>query len=324
VTVRAFVLSGGGAKGAWQVGAMQRVLERLDQQVDAFFGVSTGALSAAMLAQGFTLAEQRQQLDELARIYSTEIHGNSSIYLGPRTTIGKGLKLLRRQLFGADPALFNPAPLAALIERHISTERLAVGAYFACGCVDVATGDYVLVDRHSPNVRRAILASASMPIFFPPVDVYGDGGTFLDGGLRSITPLRDAVRWLKQQPDPQRELYVFLTSPLTVTEQRPRPWSPTRIASRSLEIVLNTIYRADLLELRNRNRALLNGLMGDMLRWDGAPPPAVRTPPASVLIKTAVMAPALHLAGHALDFSPDLLDQYLADGYNSYPEDPRA
>lgn len=308
MTVRAFVLSGGGAKGAWQVGAMRRVLEQTKEPIDAFFGVSTGALSAAMVAQAVTIEGQRQQVDALARIYKQEITGNRSIYLGPRTVVGKAFRLLRRQLFGGPPALYNPAPLEALVRQHIDPELLAVGSYFACGCVDAQAGTYHLVDRSSPNILAAIMASASMPIYFPPVDVYGDGATFFDGGLRSITPLRDAVRWLKQQPDHDRELYVFLTSPLSVTEQTARAWFPTRVLGRSLEIVLNTIYNADLRQLRQRSRAVA-------LR-------AVTVPPGEVVIRCAVMAPSVHLAGHALNFDPDLLADYMAAGYDTYPETP--
>ena len=48
----ALVLSGGGAKGAFQVGALQHLIEDRGLDFTIVAGVSTGALQAAMVAQG--------------------------------------------------------------------------------------------------------------------------------------------------------------------------------------------------------------------------------------------------------------------------------
>ena len=47
---RALVLSGGGAKGAWQAGVIDSLIRR-GSRWDIFAGVSVGALNAALLAQ---------------------------------------------------------------------------------------------------------------------------------------------------------------------------------------------------------------------------------------------------------------------------------
>lgn len=58
------VLSGGGAKGAYQVGVV-KALSELGAQVDAISGASIGALNGAILASSPSLAEGAQRLEEV-------------------------------------------------------------------------------------------------------------------------------------------------------------------------------------------------------------------------------------------------------------------
>ncbi len=84
-----FVLSGGGARGALQVGALSALLEA-GYQPDMLVGVSIGAVNAAFLAlHGFT----RQSLDRLKSAWFESINANllpsNYIWLAVRAMVGR-------------------------------------------------------------------------------------------------------------------------------------------------------------------------------------------------------------------------------------------
>jgi predicted acylesterase/phospholipase RssA len=274
-----------------------------DLSFDAFFGVSTGALTAAMMAQGRGRDEQLAQLEQLLAIYRG-LRGDRDIYRGPSTMIGRALRLVTSQLFaGRPPALFDPWPLRVLIERHIDPVRLAAGVPFACGVVDLADGAYEQWGGGEPDVRDAIMASASIPLLFPPVRIgrWGESRSF-DGGLRNMTPLHDAVSWLKKHEDPDKELWVFVTRRLQLLGdyREARDWRPVAIAGRCLTIALNEVYRNDLALLRRRNHQ-----------------------PGYAKIAVTADIPRQDY-GHALDFRPAQLAMMVSDGLAAKIRGPRA
>ncbi|HBT16594.1 MAG TPA: hypothetical protein DEB05_06530 [Firmicutes bacterium] len=76
---RALVLSGGGSKGAFEVGALEYLLieEKLDFQI--FIGTSVGALNAAFLGQACNREELVDLAQELKALW-LGLKGNNSIY----------------------------------------------------------------------------------------------------------------------------------------------------------------------------------------------------------------------------------------------------
>ena len=64
---RALVMSGGGAKGAFELGAIDYLVNDLKLDFDVISGVSTGSLNAAMLAQGRGYEGLKAQLRDLKR-----------------------------------------------------------------------------------------------------------------------------------------------------------------------------------------------------------------------------------------------------------------
>src|SRR5256885_8905706 len=107
---RALVLSGGGAKGSWQVGACQHLIAERGLWFDVIAGVSAGAVNAA------TLAQARDQ-DELA----AEVEHLRSVWLGLRGSHD----IYRRRWLGAlrtvlapRAALYNAPPLPAIPGAH--------------------------------------------------------------------------------------------------------------------------------------------------------------------------------------------------------------
>lgn len=275
------VLSGGGVKGAFQAGVLHQLFNR-QMHFSAYCGVSTGALTAAMLAQGSTHEEQADQLGRLLHIYS-QIKGNGDIFDGPTKGIGQILQLLGGQ------SIFRPFGLEALITKHINPDALANSStIFRCGVVSLETGNYHIITNNTVDVLSYILASASIPGYFPPVNIWHEH--FVDGGLRNITPLRDGIS-VAQDGD---TIVLILASPLK-TRRYEGQMRGTKILSRTLDIVTNEVYVNDLETLLIRNQDA---------DYKFCP--------------VQLYQPTKHY-GSALDFSTRNIRQMLADGYEAKP-----
>src|SRR5512139_1442077 len=105
----ALVLSGGGAKGAFQCGAEKYAREVKGYHWDIIAGVSVGALNAAMLAM-----EKYQQLYEVWNTISSD-----QVYTG-------GLNLIStiKLLFGAR-SFYGNEPLRKLLAREWEPEKIS-------------------------------------------------------------------------------------------------------------------------------------------------------------------------------------------------------
>ncbi|MGH7546045.1 MAG: patatin-like phospholipase family protein [Gemmatimonadota bacterium] len=234
-------MSGGGSRGAFQLGAVQHLVagKGLDFQVVA--GVSAGSLNAAMLAQGVGPDGLREQLVKLKRLWFG-IDTYEDIY--------------RKRFLGEvgaflwSDSLYSSEPLREKIRREVSGDALRrSGRELRVGAVVLESGAYRTVTQDDDELREWTLASSSMPLFFPPVKVGGE--TAVDGGVRNVTPLADAFKALKALPpsadgDAADGLYVLLASPFGVDEER-RPWKTgLDVARRATSILVDEVFREDL------------------------------------------------------------------------------
>ncbi|MFT3925811.1 MAG: patatin-like phospholipase family protein [Myxococcales bacterium] len=211
----AVILSGGGARGAYEVGVLSYVFGELVRvtgkvpRMDIISGCSVGAVNGTFLA---SVAHQPVSgMEKLLELWD-EIDFSQVLGFGVRE-----LAFLHRVwLGGAKPqGLFDAEPLARLIERNVSwlnlgrnLRRGVLRALTLC-TTHVASGrPHVFVDMSAratrpPNVGRQcvmrqgpvrakhVLASAAIPIVFPMVDI--DGELYCDGGLRVNTPTAPAI-----------------------------------------------------------------------------------------------------------------------------------
>jgi NTE family protein len=215
----AVMLTGGGARAAYQVGMLKGLAKAFpDLHFQIISGVSAGAINAMFLAaHPGTLAERVEKLENLWR--ELECHHvfrpNWAALLPFRTALKVAFPR-----YGSRPrGLFNAGPLANLLRRVLDTpyrnqpiegvrRNLAEGQLKAVSLMtlDYTTGQSVRwvqgrsVDVfEGPNRRSAptemtvehVLASAALPFVFPAVRIrdrwYGDGG------IRLSAPLSAAV-----------------------------------------------------------------------------------------------------------------------------------
>jgi NTE family protein len=206
---RALVLTGGGARAAYQVGVLKGIAEIFGDRLPAtpfriLCGVSAGAINATFLASNasdFVAATEALWLMwsriRMETVFVTDPVALSRI--GVRLVAELGLGPLigsRRSNF-----LLDTSPLRHLLESEVKTDRIrgfvrsgtlsgvaVTATNYATGAAVTFFEDATGRDGWSRSARVAVrgtidpchvLASSALPIFFPPVPIdhqfYGDG-----------------------------------------------------------------------------------------------------------------------------------------------------
>lgn len=220
----ALVLSGGGAKGAFQVGAEKYAREVKGYQWDIIAGVSVGALNGGMLAM-----EKYERLLEIWNTISAE-----QVYTG-----GFNFWSTVKLLFGAK-SFYGNEPLKRMLQKEF--EPSDIKADLRVGTVSLVTGEYVEFRADDPNLMEATLASTAIPIIWEPVDVSPEQCCMVDGGVRNISPIGDV---LDSEPD---EIVIINCNPEKFDELSEPPGNIVKIGTRTLDILLNELFRSDMRE----------------------------------------------------------------------------
>ena len=176
-----FVLSGGAARGAVQVGMMEGLLEH-GIVPDALVGTSVGALNAAFLGWRNDRARIQELRARWLRLSTQDIFPG-----GTMTRMGH---LIRRR-----PYLFSPAALTRLLADWIPTERLEDLPTPVRIVTTPLAGNSAVYHRHG-DVHQLLLASAAVPAVFPPVLLpasCGYPGLHVDGGVSDLVPISGAA-----------------------------------------------------------------------------------------------------------------------------------
>ncbi len=177
----AFVLSGGGNRGALQVGALQVLLEA-GIRPEMLVGTSAGAINAAFLAANPTPAGARQ-LGEIWRQVTKE-----DVYPGGPLRVAWHLTTHR-------DSLYPNGNFQTFLEAHVPPggrffHQLTIPLYIVAA--DLHSGHLHLFgeDPQEPIVE-AILASTALPPLFPPQPYQDD--LLVDGCMAANLPVGVAV-----------------------------------------------------------------------------------------------------------------------------------
>ncbi|MEW5848347.1 MAG: patatin-like phospholipase family protein [Myxococcota bacterium] len=213
------VLSGGGARGAYQAGVLKAVAELTGAAVSPFnvvTGVSAGALNAIFMGTqannfpaGVERLWRRWQTIEPDHVYRTDVASLASI--GTRWM--RDLSLGGLWGGGQINHLLDTAPLRKLVQEEFHPDALAenlrsgVLRGAAVSATDYATGEAITFydgaadipgwrrsGRHGTRAALTVdhlMASSAIPLFFPPVRV--DGAWLGDGCVRLTAPLSPAI-----------------------------------------------------------------------------------------------------------------------------------
>jgi NTE family protein len=220
----AVVLPGGGARGAYEAGALSVLLPALEERgerVTVMCGTSVGAINAALLGSLADRSAAEQAAASLARWRSMR---KGEVI---RPIVGPSLPLMLLRFLGDAleipgvrlASLMDPAPMRESLERWV--DWLALHRNVRQGVVDavcvVATslsrgGPVAFVHSRerpprsrpadtlhyvaSPLTAEHVRASAAIPMLFPPVEVTSPpraAGFYIDGGTRMNSPIAPAL-----------------------------------------------------------------------------------------------------------------------------------
>lgn len=318
----ALALTGGGARAAYQAGVL-RGLARLAPgfRPDILTGVSAGALNGAFLAASaeapFPIA-----VDRLVDVWR-DLRADH-VYRLDRPTVPQALaRFLRRPDEVSPPAeggFLDTTPLKAFVEGHLGAVGEPMEAVdravreghlggFAITTTSYTSGQSVTwvqgegLEPWDRPMRRAVrtklrtehvLASASLPFFFPAVAI-DDGvlghGWYGDGGIRLTAPLSPALHLGADK------ILVVNTryGPSRAEADAPKVDAyppPTRV----LGILMNAVF-LDVLDRDAQTLRRINALVASTPRreWNGFRP-----------VELLVLRPSVDLATLAVDFEPPL------------------
>lgn len=280
----ALVLSGGGAKAAYQAAAEKYLREVKGYRWDVISGVSAGALNGAMIAMG-----KPDRMWEIWNRLTPEM-----VYSGPT----KGWKTVAKLLFGAK-SVYDTSPLAKLINAEIDPTQI-VDVDLRIGVVSLITGEYSVIRPDNPHFKKALLASASIPTIFPPVDISPDMLAMVDGSLRNYSPIGDIM---DAEPD---EIVVINCAPRVPARLSEPPRNALRIGQRAIDIATNEIFLNDLRKFLRINRLVELALPQGITLCNKSGRPYRH-------FKCTIIEPNKEL-GDALDFSRANLDRCLKAG----------
>lgn len=169
--MRALVLSGGGGRGAYELG-VYKAFQQHGRGFDLISGTSVGAVTAAAIASGLTMGE----LEGLwARMHNLRV-------MKPRADLWR---------LPSWTHLMDTAPLLAFLEKEIDFRAVrASSVEVRVSAVDVGTG-HVRVWTNAELTPRRLLASASIPLLFALVE--DEGRHYWDGATVVNTPLQPAI-----------------------------------------------------------------------------------------------------------------------------------
>ena len=305
----ALVLSGGGARAAYQVGVLAALTEEFgDLDFPILTGVSAGAINTLFLAahRGPLAAAVARLREHWSRLTVEEVFRVRPFRLGRAA-----LSWLAQAAFGrargptALRGLLDPTPLRQFLAHHfdpagvahnVATGRLRAAALTT---TSFATGYTVTFVEGAPDVamwqraRRVaaaarltvdhVLASSAVPIIFPAVRI-GDA-FYGDGSVRQTAPLAPAIHL------GARALLAIGMHTGRPAEARPLARDYPS-AAETMGMVLHSIL-LDALDADAERLARVNRLVAAL-------PPGTATPDGLSLVRLLVLHPSRDLGDLAL------------------------
>jgi len=291
---RALVLSGGGAKGAFEAGAIFHFINHRDCDFRDVAGVSVGALNATYISEAPSDGNSLRNLQERSQglvDFWRSINRPDDI-LRPRF-LGS-----LRLLLGLVDSLYDFTPLQRIIEREVHPKKIRESRRsLRVGVVSFHDGVYQEFDPNDVQddrvFRRYVLASTAIPVNAPlpriPSSTTNSEIQYADGGVSHATPVVayfspcDFSRsdfsqktlfggrqfgllppcvaiGLQEHRGPIKELFVVVANPydpaLTSSETGTVMSGGLEILERTIDVLFTSSYRWDLNFALAANRML--------------------------------------------------------------------
>lgn len=185
------VLSGGGGKGAYQVGAFKALHELgIDASIRGISGSSVGALNAVLLLNGnYRTAEETWVSIKPIHFLNMEPDGYCS---------RDDLLRLTDERIDLNKVSRSPVPAYITVTKSDPPESSKIPAQIGSAVNSLREdryereGEHLLINGRSPEyIKNVLLASTSIPLVYAPVEI--DGSWYRDGGLYDAVPIRPLI-----------------------------------------------------------------------------------------------------------------------------------
>lgn len=274
----ALILSGGGARGAYQVGVLKAVGEilqskKMDNPFDILSGVSAGAINTVSLA--CSKDDFNTSINKMIYLWSRI--KPSQVFNVQLLSVGKLTQIFRSQ--NSFNAILSTDPLKETLNKYIDFKQidkniklkkfetviLTANNYNTNCAVSFYDTNAKLNKNqtHWPDSRRRpqetdlrvehVLASAAIPLLFPPVEI--DGFKYGDGCVRNNTPCSPSLRMGAEK------LFVVGVRTQKVIEKSK---AQTKLKAAE-DSTLNDDHNVTMLKIIN---TLLNAIMLDSVEQD--------------------------------------------------------
>ena len=293
---KALVLSGGGGRGAYHIGVLEALVAagwmEDGKGPDIIAGTSIGAINAAALASGLTVAQLKRRwlamhTEEVHRlsddlpavsrplmrfllrsVLTSEAHG------GARDTLPAGERgMSAESLFSRLGALFHGRPFRSLLDTAPWRRTLGQWMDFArinsadapallLAATDLQSGALRVFCNRPLEGRPAdtivldhLMASSSIPIVYPWTAI-GDG-KYWDGAVLANTPLEPVI---DLADDDDVDILVVMMTPWNADpdamrlQTRQMPQDLVQALSLTLDWALLASYRVAFEAIEHRNR----------------------------------------------------------------------
>jgi len=272
------VLSGGGMKCAYQVGAL-KALRQKGITIDCIMGTSGGALNASLIAQN--------KLDELELLWK-EIAKSGLEYLFESDLIDlktkkiKWFKLLTR-IIPTNPFKKNGLGFIERIQQNLqninqlaysdnlikllwtSTQINKFKIPFYFNTVDLNTGKEIILTPEDfishADLCDGIAASASIPVLLYPIKVKTVKGiytTCVDGGIASNVLLHQAIKFVKEQKNPLEWNIIVINANTNKPDEKSIKGIPNIMSRVFIDIMLTKLSTKEFQIADSYNKLITN------------------------------------------------------------------
>ena len=277
--MRALVLSGGGSKGSYQVGALQYILGEKQAQYDILCGVSVGAINCAFLSM-FEKYEEIDAIEVLSNLWRDL--DTSKIYkrwfpFGRWHSIWKS-------------SFYDSSPLINLIRNKVDLDKIReTGKQVSVGAISLSSGKYTIFSQNDDDFVDAVIASASFPGMLCPIRIRDQW--WADGGVKEITPIKVAIE------SGASEIDIVMTSPETRNKYFIEEPTTMDVIKRAIDLSTDKIMSNDVEKMVMYNKLAEAGFSDKRI------------------IKINIVRPKFNLIDNLLDFSPAKIQKMMEIGY---------
>lgn len=276
---RALVLSGGGSKGAYQVGAVDYLVNEKNLTFDIVCGSSVGSINAVYLSQ-FSTHEEKDGIKALKKMWENLKRKNVYKQWFPFGWFQFWKK-----------GLYNLSPLKKFLLTILDFDKIKKSnRQLSVGAVSISSGEYKVVNKNDENLIDMVVGSCSIPLLFPPHKFGND--YYCDAGVRENVPLQQAV---KLGAD---EIYIISTDPSVLDKANVENLKIGHLTFRIIEIMLAETIKNDLVKIERINQEVSSGVRADKR-----------------IIKCFVIQPSFTLVENSVNFNHDEIIKMIEIGF---------